>query len=75
MSAAGIVSESRGKPDARKNVLKLSKKGRAMTGAFGELCGDVDRAVRKIGRESKCDLWGALGEWERGEGGEGRAPC
>lgn len=65
MSAAGIVSESRGKPDARKNVLKLSKKGRAMTGAFGELCGDVDRAVRKIGRESKCDLWGALGEWER----------
>lgn len=65
MSAAGIVAESRGESDARKNVLRLSEKGRAMSGAFAELCGDVDRAVRKIGRESKCDLWGALGEWER----------
>lgn len=65
MAASGLLAESRGESDARKNVLRLSEKGSAMSGAFEELCGDVDRAVRKIGREAGADLWAALGEWER----------
>ncbi len=65
MAASGVVRESRGKSDARKNVLRLSKKGKSMLGAFSELCEDVDGAVRKIAMESRADLWKALGEWER----------
>lgn len=64
MSARGLLCERRDPTDARRNVVRLTPEGCAMVAALAEQCADVDEAVGRISRETRNDLWRALGEWE-----------
>lgn len=64
MTAGGLVRGGGDKNDRRRNVVRLSAKGRRTAAMLGEVCGDVAAAVDNISRETRNDLWRAIAEWE-----------
>jgi DNA-binding MarR family transcriptional regulator/GNAT superfamily N-acetyltransferase len=64
MAQNGLIIEKRDKQDGRRNILSLSKKGRALSEKIKDQYADVTAAVEAISREARYDLWSALEEWE-----------
>lgn len=64
MVQKGLIIEKRDKQDGRRNVLSLSKKGRALAEKIKDQYADVTAAVEAISNEARHDLWSALEEWE-----------
>ena len=64
MSKKGLVLEKRASDDARKNVIKLSKKGIALTEKITDQYKDVENAIENISAQTRNDLWKAIEEWE-----------
>lgn len=64
MVAKGLVKETKDKSDGRRNVVMLSSKGKRMSDSFAEQCVDVAAAIEEITRQTRNDLWKAIGEWE-----------
>lgn len=64
MSKAGLVSEKSDASDGRRNVQKLTSRGKALAEKIKDQYEDVQFAVEDIGRQATHDLWEAIGEWE-----------
>lgn len=64
MSAKGLVLEKRASQDGRRNVIKLSKKGRGINDRIKHQYTDVISAVESLSAQTKNDLWKAIEEWE-----------
>lgn len=65
MKAAGLADERRDPADGRKGVVALTDEGVRLAERLEEQCADVAAAIDGIARQSRHDLWQALGEWER----------
>ena len=64
MQAKGLVQEIVDKSDKRKNLIVLSAKGKHMSEILAESLIDVTTAIDDISKETRNDLWKAIGEWE-----------
>lgn len=64
MSKAGLVAEKSDASDGRRNVQKLTSRGKALAEKIKDQYTDVQFAVEDIARQSTHDLWEAIGEWE-----------
>lgn len=64
MQAKGLVKEILDKTDKRKNLITLSAKGKHMSEILTESLIDVTTAIDDISKETRNDLWKAIGEWE-----------
>ncbi|MCW3463994.1 bifunctional helix-turn-helix transcriptional regulator/GNAT family N-acetyltransferase [Chitinophaga nivalis] len=64
MIKKGYVSEKKDTADGRKNVVRLSPKGRAITEKIKDSYTDVGAAIAAISAQSRHDLWQAIEEWE-----------
>lgn len=64
MSARGFVTEGKDKTDGRKNVVSLSVRGMEMAETLAEQCADVEAVIEQMSRQTRNDLWRAIGEWE-----------
>ena len=64
MSAKELVEESKDKTDGRKNIVKLSNKGKELITPMLETLDDVKTAVETISKEARHNLWKAIEEWE-----------
>lgn len=64
MSAAGYVTEKKDKTDGRRNVVKLSAKGKEVTSRIQDQYTDVGKAIDELSAQSRNDLWKAVEEWE-----------
>lgn len=64
MSRKGLVLEKRATSDGRRNVIKLSKKGLALTEKIKDQYTDVNDAIESISSQTRHDLWKAIEEWE-----------
>ncbi|WP_316818050.1 helix-turn-helix domain-containing GNAT family N-acetyltransferase [Pedobacter nyackensis] len=64
MITAGLVQENRESADKRRNVIALTKKGKAIWKRIEVQCTDVDAAIESIISEARHNLWEAIEEWE-----------
>jgi len=64
MSRAGLVAGGQDTHDKRKNVVRLSRKGRQIARRIAPQYRDVAAAVDTILAQTQHDLWKAIGEWE-----------
>lgn len=64
MTKAGLVEGIPGQADKRRNVVRLTEKGRELSLKLRDQWADVDAAVQGIMNEANHDLWAALEEWE-----------
>jgi len=64
MSRKGLVTEKKDKTDGRRNMVKLSEKGKDIAHKITAQYADVSGAVEEILAQSKHDLWKAIEEWE-----------
>lgn len=64
MQAKGLVKEIVDKADKRKNLIALSAKGKRMSDILAESLIDVATAIDDISKDTRHDLWKAIGEWE-----------
>jgi DNA-binding MarR family transcriptional regulator/GNAT superfamily N-acetyltransferase len=64
MSEKGFVIEKKDKTDGRRNVVKLSRKGKEVTAKIQDQYTDVNGAIEEISGQSAHDLWKAIEEWE-----------
>lgn len=64
MLERGLVKEVVDKTDRRRNIVSLSEKGMRMSGILEEQCKDVAAAIDGISKDTRNDLWRAIGEWE-----------
>jgi DNA-binding MarR family transcriptional regulator/GNAT superfamily N-acetyltransferase len=64
MSKKGIVVESKGEIDKRKNIVSLTEKGKEMTNKIELQYKDVNVAIEGALAETNADLWKAIEEWE-----------
>jgi DNA-binding MarR family transcriptional regulator/GNAT superfamily N-acetyltransferase len=64
MIRKGLVEERKDKTDGRRNMVRLSAKGKAYSEKIEEQYADVDAAIHLINDQSSHDLWKALQEWE-----------
>nr|WP_129733390.1 GNAT family N-acetyltransferase [Parabacteroides goldsteinii] len=64
MQTKGLVKEIADKTDKRKNLIALSTKGKQMSEILAESLIDVTTAIDDISKETRNDLWKAIGEWE-----------
>jgi DNA-binding MarR family transcriptional regulator/GNAT superfamily N-acetyltransferase len=64
MAAKGYVTEKKGETDGRKNFVVLSPTGRALRQKMQVQLDDVSAAIETAMRETRHDLWKAIGEWE-----------
>jgi DNA-binding MarR family transcriptional regulator/GNAT superfamily N-acetyltransferase len=64
MARKGLVTERKGKKDARVNVVSLSKKGMEIKEKISSQYTDVGQAIDEIFLQTRHDLWKALEEWE-----------
>lgn len=64
MVAKDLVKETKDKADGRRNVVKLSTKGKKISDSFTEQCIDVSTAIEHITQQTQNDLWKAIEEWE-----------
>ena len=64
MTARGLVKGLEDQKDKRRTVIALSPHGKRVAAMLTELCKDVEVAVEDISKETRHDLWRAIGEWE-----------
>lgn len=64
MQAKGLVREIVDKADKRRNLIVLSAKGKRMSDILTESLIDVTTAIDEISKDTRNDLWKAIGEWE-----------
>ncbi len=64
MAGKELVLEKRASVDGRRNVIRLSEKGVALTEKIKDQYTDVNNAVNSISAQATHDLWKALEEWE-----------
>lgn len=64
MIGSGLVKENQKSTDKRRNVVTLSKKGKAISERLAMQCSDVGAAIDGIISEARHNLWEALAEWE-----------
>lgn len=64
MAAKGLVRERRASADGRKNLVRLSTKGRQLTEKIKDQYADVYAAVSAVSKQANVDLWKAIDEWE-----------
>ncbi|WP_207424328.1 bifunctional helix-turn-helix transcriptional regulator/GNAT family N-acetyltransferase [Desertivirga brevis] len=64
MSKAGLVKETKDKNDGRRNMIKLTEKGRKIIEPMQSQYLDVGQAVNELLSQSTCDLWKAIEECE-----------
>lgn len=64
MSAKGIVKEQKDRTDGRRNMVKLSAKGKGIAEKMTDQNVDVTSAIDNIFAQTKHDLWKAIEEWE-----------
>ena len=64
MTAKGLIKGIEDKTDKRRTVITLSSRGKHIATMLTELCKDVEVAVECISKETRHDLWRAIGEWE-----------
>ena len=64
MTARGLVKSLEDQKDKRRTVIALSPHGKRVAAMLTELCKDVEVAVEDISKETRHDLWRAIGEWE-----------
>lgn len=60
----GLVTEQKDKSDGRRNMVRLSEKGKAITGKIQDQYEDVNKAIAELSDQSTHDLWKAIEEWE-----------
>jgi ribosomal protein S18 acetylase RimI-like enzyme/predicted transcriptional regulator len=65
MRAAGLVTAREDRDDRRRTQLTLTAEGRRLAAKLAPQYEDVREAIDALARESRHDLWGALGEWQR----------
>src|SRR5450432_243233 len=64
MSTTGFVKEKKDKTDGRKNMVQLSAKGNEITIRIQDQYKDVGSAINELTKQTRNDLWEAIGEWE-----------
>jgi len=64
MSDKGFVSESKDKTDGRRNMVRLSKKGKQIALKIQDQYADLTRAIEQISDQTTHNLWKAIAEWE-----------
>ena len=64
MAKAGYLIDKQETKDGRRNVVKLSPKGKLITERIQDQYTDVEKAVEEISVHTTHDLWKAIGEWE-----------
>lgn len=64
MGAKGLITENPDNEDKRRTLIALSPKGKGMAEEMTIQCSDVSAAIEGIFRETRHDLWKAIGEWE-----------
>ena len=64
MSKKGLLLERKGKKDARKNVVRLSKKGMQLKEKMIPQYDDVTKAIESMLDQTTHNLWKAMEEWE-----------
>jgi DNA-binding MarR family transcriptional regulator/N-acetylglutamate synthase-like GNAT family acetyltransferase len=64
MSKHGIVTENKDENDGRKNIVRLSEKGKAVGKKLEDQLVDVNSAVGEILANTRHNLWNAIEEWE-----------
>lgn len=64
MIAKGLMKVADDKEDKRICLVALSKKGMKAAEMLKETCRDVQAAVESILKNTRNDLWRAIGEWE-----------
>jgi DNA-binding MarR family transcriptional regulator len=60
----GLVEEGKDKSDGRRNMVRLSEKGRAYQDKIQEQYLDVEASIKGINDQANQDLWEAIQEWE-----------
>jgi DNA-binding MarR family transcriptional regulator/GNAT superfamily N-acetyltransferase len=64
MSRKGLIIEKKDRSDGRRNVIRLSKAGKALTEKIKDQYVDVEKAVENLSAQTQNDLWKAIEEWE-----------
>ncbi|HTE10509.1 MAG TPA: bifunctional helix-turn-helix transcriptional regulator/GNAT family N-acetyltransferase [Chitinophagaceae bacterium] len=64
MVEKGFVKEKKDKADGRRNMVRLSAKGKNITVRIQDQYADVNNAIEKLAAGTRNDLWKAIGEWE-----------
>lgn len=64
MSKQELIREKKDRLDGRKNVVGLSKAGKALAEKIKDQYEDVTNAVEAISDSTQHDLWKAIEEWE-----------
>jgi DNA-binding MarR family transcriptional regulator/predicted GNAT family N-acyltransferase len=64
MGKKGIITEKKDKADGRRNIVKLSKKGKEITVKIENQYSDLGHAIEEISQQTNYDLWKAIEEWE-----------
>jgi DNA-binding MarR family transcriptional regulator/N-acetylglutamate synthase-like GNAT family acetyltransferase len=64
MIKKGLVQESPGKTDGRKNYIKLTELGLAINERIQEQYLDVNAAIENALNETQYNIWKAIEEWE-----------
>ena len=64
LTAAGYVTGKPDRVDARRNRVKLSRRGKEVMEKMQDQFADVAAAVDEISAQSRHDLWQAMQEWE-----------
>ena len=64
MSKKGLVSENKDKADGRKNMVRLSQKGKQIAIKIKDQYTDLTRAIDQISDQTTHNLWKAIAEWE-----------
>ncbi|WP_298739881.1 helix-turn-helix domain-containing protein [uncultured Chitinophaga sp.] len=64
MTEAGLVKENQQSDDKRRNVVRLTKKGKLFSEKLRPQQADVEAAIEGLISEAQHNLWEALAEWE-----------
>lgn len=64
MARHQLVTEARDPQDKRRNMVRLSEKGRAIVDQIEPQYADVTQVIEGLLQQTRHDLWQALAEWE-----------
>ncbi|GAB2685961.1 hypothetical protein GCM10027037_04520 [Mucilaginibacter koreensis] len=64
MIKAGLITENKDTADGRRNLIKLSDKGKAITLKIEDQYMDVGNAIEELTAQTNHNLWKAIEEWE-----------
>jgi DNA-binding MarR family transcriptional regulator/N-acetylglutamate synthase-like GNAT family acetyltransferase len=64
MIKAGLVTEKKDVTDGRRNLVRLSEKGKEITLKIEDQYTDVGNAIEELSSQASHNLWKAIEEWE-----------